>query len=240
MPENRRVHFIPPKPVQREKRVGIYCRVSSNCMEQLNSLTNQVSALTRLTAVTPNWLLVDTYIDIASGKSVAKTNKLWIVLIAGAILGFFISIAEPGLLVLANQVESVTSGQIASTSILIVVSLGIALMLALGFLRIFYNIPLFKMLMALYLTIFLLAILASREFLAIAFDASGSTTGILAVPFILSLSVGISKLKKDTKASGKDSFGLIAIASTGAIILEKGRRCCRSCKECRLKRRYHH
>lgn len=153
-----------------------------------------------------------------TGKSLAKTNKLWIVLIAGAILGFFISIAEPGLLVLANQVENVTSGQIASTSILIVVSLGIALMLALGFLRIFYNIPLFKILMALYLTVFVLAILASREFLAIAFDASGSTTGILAVPFILSLSVGISKLKKDTKASEKDSFGLIAIASTGAII----------------------
>lgn len=73
MPDQRRVHFIPPKPVKREKRVGIYCRVSSNSAEQLNSLTNQVSALTRLTASTPNWLLVDTYIDIASGK--AKSNR---------------------------------------------------------------------------------------------------------------------------------------------------------------------
>jgi len=70
--ENRRVHFIPPRPVQREKLVGIYCRVSSNSMEQLNSLTNLISALTRLTATTPNWLLVDTYIDIASGKSGSK------------------------------------------------------------------------------------------------------------------------------------------------------------------------
>lgn len=75
MSENRRVHFIPPKPVQREKRVGIYCRVSSNSMEQLNSLTNQVSALTRLTALTPNWLLVDTYIDIASGKTGSKRKE---------------------------------------------------------------------------------------------------------------------------------------------------------------------
>ena len=73
MPDQRRVHFIPPNPVKREKRVGIYCRVSSNSAEQLNSLTNQVSALTRLTASTPNWLLVDTYIDIASGK--AKSNR---------------------------------------------------------------------------------------------------------------------------------------------------------------------
>lgn len=75
MSENRRIHFIPPRPVLREKRVGIYCRVSSNSMEQLNSLTNQVSALTRLTAVTPNWLLVDTYIDIASGKSGSKRKE---------------------------------------------------------------------------------------------------------------------------------------------------------------------
>ena len=75
MSENRRVHFIPPRPVQREKRVGIYCRVSSNSVEQLNSLTNQVSALTRLTAATPDWLLVDTYIDIASEKTGSKRKE---------------------------------------------------------------------------------------------------------------------------------------------------------------------
>lgn len=73
MTGQRKVHFIPPKPVKREKRVGIYCRVSSNSMEQLNSLTAQVSALTRLTASSPNWLLIDTYIDIALGK--AKSNR---------------------------------------------------------------------------------------------------------------------------------------------------------------------
>lgn len=153
-----------------------------------------------------------------TGTALAKSNKLWIVLIAGAVLGFFISIAEPGLLVLANQVDFVTSGQISSMSILVIVSIGLALMLALGFLRIFYNYPLYKMLMVLYVLIFGLSIFTSREFLAISFDASGATTGILAVPFILSLSLGISKMKKDSKASEKDSFGLVAIASTGAIL----------------------
>lgn len=153
-----------------------------------------------------------------TGTALAKSNKLWIVLIAGAILGFFISIAEPGLLVLANQVDFVTSGQFSSMSILMIVSIGLALMLALGFLRIFYNYPLYKMLMVLYVLIFGLSIFTSREFLAISFDASGATTGILAVPFILSLSLGISKMKKDSKASEKDSFGLVAIASTGAIL----------------------
>ena len=68
MSENSTVHFIPPKPHKREKRVGIYCRVSTNSVDQLKSLTAQVSALTRLTAATPQWLLVDVYMDIASSK----------------------------------------------------------------------------------------------------------------------------------------------------------------------------
>jgi len=153
-----------------------------------------------------------------TGKSLAEKNKLWIVLIAGLILGFFISIAEPGLLVLANQVNIVTSGEISGTTILIVVSIGLAVMIAFGFFRIFYNIPLYKVLMAIYILIFGLALFTSREFLAISFDASGATTGVLAVPFILSLAVGISKLKKDSKASEEDSFGLVALASSGAII----------------------
>lgn len=153
-----------------------------------------------------------------TGWSLAKSNKLWIVLIGGIILGFFISIAEPGLMVLANQVNLVTSGQISGISILFIVSIGLAILLALGFMRIFYNVPLYKVLIFLYLIIFALSIFTSREFLAIAFDASGSTTGILAVPFILSLSASVSKVKKDSKASEKDSFGLVAIASTGAII----------------------
>lgn len=153
-----------------------------------------------------------------TGSSLAKTNKLWVVLIGGLILGFFISIAEPGLLVLANQVDLVTAGVISSRLILVVVSVGMAVMIALGFLRIFYDVPLYKFLLCSYLLIFVLSLFVSREFLAISFDASGATTGILAVPFILSLSVGISKLKKDSKSSENDSFGLVAIASAGAII----------------------
>lgn len=153
-----------------------------------------------------------------TGISLAKTNKLWIVLFAGAILGFFISIAEPGLMVLSTQVDAITLGQVSGVIILTVVSIGLAIMLAIGFLRVFYNIPLYKILLGLYSVIFILSLFVSPEFLAISFDASGSTTGILAVPFILSLSIGVSKLKKDSKASEKDSFGLVAIASTGAII----------------------
>jgi site-specific DNA recombinase len=72
--ENKRIHFIPPLPPKREKRVGIYCRVSTNSVDQLKSLTAQVSALTRLVAANPKWLLVDVYIDVASSKT-GSTRK---------------------------------------------------------------------------------------------------------------------------------------------------------------------
>lgn len=66
---NPKVQFIPARPPQRETRVGIYSRVSSNSTDQLNSLTSQISALTRMVASVPKWLLVDIYIDIASSKT---------------------------------------------------------------------------------------------------------------------------------------------------------------------------
>lgn len=69
MEYNPRVQIIPAKPKPRDKRVAIYSRVSSNSVEQLNSLTAQISGLTRLTAANPTWLLADVYIDIASGKT---------------------------------------------------------------------------------------------------------------------------------------------------------------------------
>lgn len=152
------------------------------------------------------------------GATIAKTNKIWIVAISGIILGFFISVAEPDLHILADQVGSVTSGMISKWSIVGFVSAGIAIMLSIGLIKIVYNFPLYKLLTIVYGIIFALAIFTTPEFLAISFDASGATTGALTVPFVLSLAIGVSKLKKDSKSSEKDSFGLVSIASTGAII----------------------
>lgn len=149
---------------------------------------------------------------------ITKKNKLWLVVVSAFTLGFIISIAEPGLLILGNQIDVLTTGVISSFTILAVVSLGIGIFMILGFLRMIYNIPLHIILLVSYGVIFVLGIFTSPEFLAIAFDSSGSTTGVLAVPFILSLSLGITAMKKDSKASEKDSFGLVAIVSAGAVI----------------------
>lgn len=153
-----------------------------------------------------------------TGTSLVKTNRLSVVLVAGLILGFLISIAEPGLMVLAFQVDFVTLSEISAWNLLVVVSIGLAVMVSLGFLRVVVHMSLKLFLLLCYLVIFVLAFFTQPEFLAIAFDASGATTGILAVPFLLALAVGISRLRKDSKASEEDSFGLVAEASAGAIM----------------------
>lgn len=68
MQENSKIHFIPPIP-KREKHVGIYCRVSTNSSEQLQSLTAQASHLTKLTTAMSRWNLSDICMDIATSKT---------------------------------------------------------------------------------------------------------------------------------------------------------------------------
>ena len=122
-----------------------------------------------------------------TGSSLVKTNNLPVVLLAGLLLGFFISIAEPGLMVLAYQVDFVTLSAISSWTLLVVVSTGLAIMVSLGFLRVVVHMSLKLFLLISYLIIFVLALFTQPEFLASAFDSSGATTGILAVPFLYHL-----------------------------------------------------
>ena len=151
------------------------------------------------------------------GSSLHKSGKIWIIIAVGLVVGFFISIAEPDLQILAGQVGAVTSGLIARISILAWVSVGVGIMLALGLLRIVFNIPLYKVMALIYGLIAILALFVPPEILAIAFDASGATTGTLTVPFILALALGASKLKRDSIASEEDSFGLTGVISTGPV-----------------------
>ena len=89
---------------------------------------------------------------------------------------FFVSVAEPDLHVLARQVDMITSGVILKASIVAVVSVGIAIMLTTGLIRIVENFQLHLLLTIVYGIILYLLLFTSPEFLAIAFDASGATT----------------------------------------------------------------
>ena len=152
------------------------------------------------------------------GSVLVKSNKVLIIGIVGLILGFFISIAEPDLHVLANQIDLVTSGTISKISILVIVSIGIAILMTIGLFRIIFNLSLQKILIGMYSLVLVFSFFSSPEYLAIGFDASGATTGAMTVPFILALAVGVSSLKKNGITSEEDSFGLVGITSIGPIL----------------------
>lgn len=152
------------------------------------------------------------------GKGIIHSNKLWIVLLVSVGLGFFTSAAEPSLGVLANQIEAVTSGAMPASKLLVVVASGVAFTLTIAVLRSLYNISIIPILYGIFGAIFVLAYFSTSEFFSIGFDASGATTGALAVPFFLSLSTGIASLKKGSKESEEASFGLVGIASSGAVL----------------------
>lgn len=151
------------------------------------------------------------------GENVARSNSVFIVSVLGFVLGFLITVAEPDLQILANQVNEASGGKISATAILIVVSIGVGIMVSLGLLRILFEKPLNKFYTIAYFIIFILGLKVSEEFLAISVDASGATTGAMTTPFILALGLGVSQLKGG-KTSEEDSFGLVGIASTGPIL----------------------
>lgn len=152
------------------------------------------------------------------GKGIAKSNKLSIVIIAGFILGFLIAASEPSVIVLGEQLEIISNGVINGFEIVMVVSVGLAIMIVIGLLRIVLSWNLKTILTISYISIFIMALFTTDEFISISFDASGATTGAITVPFILALSSGIAALERNAKSSTEDSFGLVAIASAGAII----------------------
>lgn len=152
------------------------------------------------------------------GRTIAKTNKSWIVAMLGFVLGFIVTIAEPSLQILAQQIEAVSQGVLSSWLILIVVSIGVGIMVALGLLRILFSLKLNRFFLIAYGFIFVLAIGVSESFLAISVDASGATTGAMTTPFILALGLGISQLKGGKK-SEEDSFGMVGLASAGPIFM---------------------
>ena len=146
------------------------------------------------------------------GGNLVKTKKLWFIIGTGFVLGMMITISEPDLQVLARQVLSVPN-----MVLILSVALGVGLFLAIALIRILVGFALAPLLILFYLLIFLLAMLAPADFLAVAFDSGGVTTGPMTVPFIMDLGVGISAIRNDRHAED-DSFGLVALCSIGPIL----------------------
>ena len=151
------------------------------------------------------------------GAGLSRQKKLSLLLIVCFVLGLLITIAEPDLQVLANQVSSVMNG----TVLIYAVGIGVGAFLIVAILRIVFKKRLSNILMLFYMLLFALALMLAvnenLDLLPMAFDSGGVTTGPITVPFIMALCVGISSVLGD-RHSQENSFGMVALCSVGPIL----------------------
>ena len=151
------------------------------------------------------------------GSGLSRQKKLSLLLIVCFVLGMLITIAEPDLQVLANQVSAVMNG----TLLIYTVGIGVGAFLIISILKIVFRKSLSHILMLFYMLMFALALIlvvsGNESLLPVAFDSGGVTTGPITVPFIMSLGVGISAVLGDRR-SKENSFGLVALCSVGPIL----------------------
>ncbi len=151
------------------------------------------------------------------GAALPKTGKAWVVVFFGFLLGFIVTLAEPNVRILADQVDIVSAGAISKNLLIYTIAFGVAIFVALAMLRIILGIPIIYILILSYGAIFLLSALAPPHFLPVSFDAGGVTTGPLLIPFVLALGVGVASVLGGKSAS-TDGFGLVALAFAGPIL----------------------
>lgn len=146
------------------------------------------------------------------GSIITKSKNIFVVVMITFLMGFVITISEPDLQVLAQQIPS-----IPNHTLIFAVAGGVAAFLVFAVLRMLLGIPLSYLLVGFYAIVFALAFLVPDSFLAISFDSGGVTTGPMTVPFIMAFGIGISSIRSDRHAED-DSFGLVSMCSIGPIL----------------------
>lgn len=158
-----------------------------------------------------------------SGAALTAKRSLKLLLAAAFLIGFIVTVAEPDVQVLADQVRAIAPG-VSKWGLILMIAVGVGLFVALGILRTVLSIPLNILLTVSYIGVFALAFCAPATFQGVAFDSGGATTGPMTVPFIMALGVGVAAVRSKTGKNGKitssaeDSFGLTGIASIGPVL----------------------
>ena len=145
------------------------------------------------------------------GSKMTKSKNLFLIIFISLFVGTMITVSEPDLKVLADQIFEKNPALLIWS-----VAAGVGALLVVAMLRIIFAIRLRYLLLGLYAVVFILAIFVPKDFMALSFDSGGVTTGPMTVPFIMALGVGVSAIRSDDK--GGDSFGLVALCSVGPII----------------------
>ncbi len=158
-----------------------------------------------------------------SGAALTAKRNLPLLLLVAFFIGFIVTLAEPDVQVLADQVRAINSS-VSKLGLIFMIAAGVGLFVAIGILRTVLSLPLKYVLTVFYVLTFIFAFFTPLSFQGVAFDAGGATTGPMTVPFIMALGVGVAAVRsnasssKKTSLSSDDSFGLTGIASIGPVL----------------------
>lgn len=147
------------------------------------------------------------------GGFLSKSGKVWVMMLVGFLLGVIITIAEPDLMVLAEQVASIDTWLFIA-----VVGIGVGLFMMVASLRIVLRVPLNIILTISYGIIMILAFIIPNNFVSLAFDSGSVTTGPISVPFLMAFGLGFSAVRASSEKGDDSSFGLVALGSAGPIL----------------------
>ncbi len=136
-----------------------------------------------------------------------------VALVFAALLGLGATVAEPALLAMGITVETLTDGAFRRNALIYTVAIGVALGTALGVAKIAFDLSLASLLLPAYGLAFLLTVVSREEYVNLAWDSAGVTTGPVTVPLVLALGLGLGK-----SVQAVDGFGVLAMASVGPIV----------------------
>jgi hypothetical protein len=147
------------------------------------------------------------------GSSVGASGKVWLIAFISFVIGILVTISEPDLLILAEQVNGLKNELLIYT-----VSVGVGIFLLIAVMRIVFNWNLTAIMVGFYAVAFVLAFFVDDSFLCLSFDSGGVTTGPMTVPFIMSIGAGVSASRSSSGENRNDSFGITGLCSIGPII----------------------
>jgi hypothetical protein len=153
----------------------------------------------------------------ALGADLPRRGSLPLIIVISFLIGFAATVAEPDVIVLTRQVDMVSGGAISKNVLVYVIAVGVAFFIALAMVRILFNVRIAYLMAAGYIIIIVLSFFTPANFVPVAFDSGGVTTGPMTVPIILALGLGFSSVLAGRSALS-DGFGLIGLASIGPVI----------------------
>lgn len=152
------------------------------------------------------------------GAELPHKGSVWLIVAVAASLGFATTIAEPDVLILSAQVQSIAGGQLPGYQLISLIAGGVALFAAVALWCIAHGYALTRPLAATFALIIVLSLLSAQQFVPLAYDAGSVTTGVLSAPVLMALGLGLSSVL--SRHSGtSEGFGILGLASAGPVVV---------------------